>query len=259
MPRAAKPLLERCRERSFRPRHHWRLLGSEPNVPWGSLAELQQQAREVEDETELRRLARVFKRRLDALTDEELQFDASARTADADAAGNEPQASASAKDVPVRDATLVDAVEETLAEITHSTNTQPSAREAVEAELIKRTAERLADIQRRLGEDGITVAGSKRQLRPHPLLPFEAGLRRELIDQLRQFEFRVTNRATHERIKNLTRAPVRPAPRPAPRRSGSNPRVTAVTGNEAKELTDFFASFLHDGIRHRPGRRSRTK
>lgn len=49
---------------------------------------------------------------------------------------------------------------------------------------VLRARDRLAAVTVALERDGVTVAGSKGQLRPHPLLTTEASLRREVADGL---------------------------------------------------------------------------
>jgi hypothetical protein len=82
-------------------------------------------------------------------------------------------------------------------------HTRLSSIDAIQAEQVTRTAERLAEIDQHLAEDGLAVSGSKRQLRPHPLLPFEAALRRELLQGLRELEARSRKHAQPEELQAL--------------------------------------------------------
>jgi len=195
MARPAKSLLQRCQERSFRARHHAHLLVSEPDLPCPSLAALQRAGREAETEDAVKEIARLFERSLDSLPAEERQLLPAMPSPGAagDASEQEPPAASAPRE---RNEAFLAAVDAALAELT--THTQLSAREEIQAELIRRTGERLAEIDRRLAEDGLTVSGSQGQLRPHPLLSFEAGLRRELVHNLQRLQSAVEVRAAIE-------------------------------------------------------------
>ena len=229
MARPKKSLLQRCLERSFRARHHWPLLASEPDLPCRSLAELQQRAREAETEDEAKEIGRVLEPTLATLSPEEWRLLLQAQSpAAADDSGQQepPPATSSRRE---RTEAFLAAVEAALAELSTRFHTELTAREEIEAELIRRAAERLAEIGQRLAEEGLTASGSQRQLRPHPLIAFEAGLRHEITQNLRQLEFRVDNRAMLERMKALSRkrrSPERardPAAAPAGQRPGRKP------------------------------------
>ena len=56
--------------------------------------------------------------------------------------------------------------------------------------------DRLAAATAAIAEEGLTVTGSKGQMRPHPLLSFEAGLRREFASGLDQLGLSPKSRAT---------------------------------------------------------------
>jgi hypothetical protein len=90
----------------------------------------------------------------------------------------------------MRNEALVADVDAALAQL-EDLGVELSAVERIQAELIKRTTERLAEVDEQLSADGLVVAGSRRQLRQHPLLALEARLRLELSQALQQFEFRV--------------------------------------------------------------------
>ncbi len=49
---------------------------------------------------------------------------------------------------------------------------------------VLRAEDRLAGVAKAIGLDGVTVTGSKGQLRPHPLLAVETVLRREVAEGL---------------------------------------------------------------------------
>ena len=205
MGRPAKSLLERCRERSFRARHHGRLLISEPALPQGELCELQERARAAETERERKAIGRLFERTLASLPPEELQR---LRATESPAVGGDPgeqDAATAASARPARNKELLAAVEAALAELPTRFATELTALEAIEVEPIRRTAERLSEVDHQLAEEGVTVLGSQRQLRPHPLLAAEASLRRELTQRLRQLEFRARSRAQVERLNALSR------------------------------------------------------
>ena len=193
MGRPAKSLLKRCQERSFRARHHWPLLISEPNLPRGGLCELQQRAREAETERERKAIGRLFERALASLPPAELQpLPATEAPGVADDPGEQ-------------EAAMAAAVEAALAELPMRFGTELTALEAIEVELIRRAAGRLSEVDHRLGKEGVTVLGSQRQLRPHPLLAAEASLRRELTQRLRQLEVHIHSRAQVERLNALSR------------------------------------------------------
>jgi hypothetical protein len=227
MGRPKKSLFQRCREQSFRVRHHWHLLLSEPDLPCPSLAELQRRAREAETEDAVKEVARVFRRTLDSLPPEELQLLLSTQPPGAadDRGEQEPPAPTSAR----RGCTQAPlaAVEAALAQLPLRLGTQLSPTEQIQAELIERVAERLAEVDERLSAEGLTVAGSQGQPRQHPLLALEAGLRRELMQSLQQLEFRVENRARLERLNALTRARAGP---PRPRRRAAGPKRHGSAG-----------------------------
>src|SRR5438445_12367084 len=56
--------------------------------------------------------------------------------------------------------------------------------EAVCAELLRQAARRLVECAEQITADGLVVAGSMKQLRPHPLLSQERALRKEIDRQL---------------------------------------------------------------------------
>ncbi len=220
MARPAKTLLQRCQERSFRARHHWSLLVREPDLPCPSLGELQQRARAAESEDAVRAIARLFGRRLDSLPAEERRVllpQQSAAAVTDKPSERKPPAPASAR--RERNAAFLTVVEAFLAELPLRFRTELSSAEAIQAELLRRAAERLSEIDQRLAEETLTVSGSKGQLRPHPLLASEASLRRELIHGLQQLEFRLRNRAQVEQINALTRAPRTPKRAPKPKQA----------------------------------------
>jgi len=205
MGRPTKSLLKRCYERSFRVRHHAHLLASEPDLPHPELAEFQRRAREAETEDAVKEIARSFKRTLDSLPPEQLQLLPPTQPPVAPDEPGEQQPPAPAAARRERNQALLVALYAALAELPTRFRTRLTAPEEIEAELIRRAAERLAEIDQRLAEEGLSVAGSRRQLRPHPLLAFEAGLRRELTRSLRQLERTVSSRAQFERLSALTR------------------------------------------------------
>jgi hypothetical protein len=211
MARPAKSLLRRCQEQSFRACHHARLLVTAPDLPHPALLVLQQRACAAQTEDELHAIAREFQRALTRLPADELPPPRPPVVAP-------PSERPSPDARRARNEALVADVGAALVRLEVGLGTQLSAVEQIEAELIQRTAERLAEVDGRLSADGLVVAGSRRQLRQHPLLALEARLRRELIRGLQQFEFRVGNRAQLERLKALTTARERPAssrPQPA--------------------------------------------
>lgn len=216
MGRPAKSLLERCQERSFRARHHSTLLISEPDLPRAELCELQQRARAAETEQELRTAGRLFERTLASLPPEELHLRVATESPCAADDAGEQEPATPASDRRLRHEQLLAAVEAALADLPTHFGTELTALEAIEVELIRRAAERLAEVDQRLAEEGATVPGSQRQPRPHPLLSADASLRRELTQRLRQLEFRVRSRAQVERLNALSRHDQ--LPRAAPRR-----------------------------------------
>src|SRR5712692_3498982 len=225
MARPAKSLLRRCQEQSFRACHHARLLVTAPDLPHPALLVLQQRACAAQTEDELHAIAREFQCALTMLPADELPPPSQPPP-------SRPPVVAPPSERPSPDArrarneALVADVGAALVQLEVGLGTQLSAVEQIEAEMIQRTAERLAEVDGRLSADGLVVAGSRRQLRQHPLLAPEARLRRELIQGLQQFEFRVGNRAQLERLKALTTARERPA-RSRPQPAGHSRRAPA--------------------------------
>jgi hypothetical protein len=70
---------------------------------------------------------------------------------------------------------------------------------------IRQACARLVECGEELAGAELTVAGSTRQLRPHPLLKLEQELRKEITDGLQTLEFRATQRAMVERLNGKTR------------------------------------------------------
>ena len=205
MARPAKILLQRCREQSFRARHHAQLLASALDLPCPALAELQRRAREVDTTNGLQAIAGEFERTLASLPPEQLSL---LLPKQAPGVADEPGTPAPlppARAPRDRDEAFLAAVKAALAELPTRFRSQLTAPEEIQAELIRRTAERLAEVDQRLAEDGLTVPGSRRQQRQHPLLALEAGLRRELTQSLRQLESTIRSRAQVERLNALTR------------------------------------------------------
>ena len=204
MARPAKSLLRRCQERSFRARHHAPLLARAPDLPHPVLSELQQRARAAITEDELDAIAREFARTLRSLPALELPPAEPEPAPIAGGPGERPRTPPSARQA--RNEAFVAAVEAALEQLPGHHGSQLTASEQIQAELIRRAAERLAEIDQRLAEDGLTVAGSRRQLRQHPLLALEAGLRRDLTQSLRQLESTARSRTRLERLNALTRS-----------------------------------------------------
>jgi hypothetical protein len=205
MGRPAKSLLERCQERSFRAGHHSTLLITESDLPHADLCELQQRARAAETEQELKAAGRLFERTLASLPSGELQLRMATESPCAGDESAEQEPATPANDRRLWSEELAAAVEAALADLPIQVGVELTALEAIEVELIRRTAERLAEVAHRLAEESVTVLGSQRQLRPHPLLSAEASLRRELTQRLRQLEFRVRSRTQVERLNALSR------------------------------------------------------
>jgi len=203
MARPAKSLLQRCQERSFRARHHAHLLASSADLPHPALLELQQRARGANTDNELDAIAREFQRILSSLPALELPSAEARPVPVAGGPGGRHLAPSGARQA--RNEAFPAALEAALAELPVRFGSPLTASEQIQAELIRRAAERLTQVDQRLAEDGLTVAGSRRQLRPHPLLAFEVRLRRELTRSLRQPEFAFGSRAQVERLNALTR------------------------------------------------------
>jgi len=62
-------------------------------------------------------------------------------------------------------------------------------------EQVLRARDRLQAVSQKLDADGVTVAGSKDQVRPHPLLSVERALRAEVVAGLKQLG--LTGRSDH--------------------------------------------------------------
>jgi len=208
MARPAKSLLQRSRELSFRARHHAHLLASATDLPCPALAGLQQRAREVDTTSELRVIAREFQRVLADLPRDQRCLQLPTKSPGlgfGDEPGTRlPRRTARARQE--RNDSFLAAIDEALAELPGRLHTQLTTLEEIQAELIRRAGERLTEIDQRVAVESLTVAGSHGQLRPHPLLTLEAGLRRELIHTLQQLEFRVRNRAFVDRVNAYSHA-----------------------------------------------------
>lgn len=94
-----------------------------------------------------------------------------------------------------------------LAEIPRRHRTQLTSVEKAQAETIRRAGRRLAAIEKRLASEDLMVEGSMGQQRDHPLLGVEAKLRKEISDGLRRLDLAVAQRASFERIREMTREP----------------------------------------------------
>ncbi len=66
-------------------------------------------------------------------------------------------------------------------------------------ESILRVSDRLVEVRAILGREGLTTAGSKGQMRPHPLLDVEASLRREIAAGFEQLRL-TPNRREYVRV-----------------------------------------------------------
>jgi hypothetical protein len=195
MARPKKSLLQRCREASFRPRHHWPLLASEPDLPAVGLAELQERARTACEE-EQRSLACEFSRRVSRLTEEERRLlDEAAAMAGSD--GSRPETVCREESgLPVGEVgPLRLRVEAAAARVFEEAEVEASAAEFLLHDLLMAVAERLDSVQAQLLRDGPMIEGSRGQRRAHPLLVHEQGLTRELVKRLQEFEVAVRKRA----------------------------------------------------------------
>lgn len=80
--------------------------------------------------------------------------------------------------------------------------------EEAKAEALRQAALRLVEIADVIESEGLVVAGSMKQARPHPLLGEERALRREINDRLSDLDFRVGNRVRLRGLSELTREPL---------------------------------------------------
>src|SRR5262249_10982225 len=219
MARPRKSLLERCCRNSFRPRHHWALIAGELDLPVAALAELQQQARDCDDETQ-RALAQEFARRLGALSERERAMLDRAREP-ADRSPQQPQSDHS--DEPQSfDARsggpgpLAARLQTAPAETVDRESGEPTAPRRLALELLLGDVQLLDSTRARITLDGPMLAGSRGQQRAHPLLTHISGLSREISEQLQAFETRVSRRAgagpTFEELLNIHSTPKSVAP-----------------------------------------------
>jgi P27 family predicted phage terminase small subunit len=65
---------------------------------------------------------------------------------------------------------------------------------------VLRAVDRLADVRGAIDRDGVTVTGSKGQLRPHPLLVTESVLRREVAQGLDRLGVTPARRSRYSRV-----------------------------------------------------------
>jgi hypothetical protein len=70
------------------------------------------------------------------------------------------------------------------------TDGPPAAASLVVVEEVIRARERLAEVRKTLADEGVTVSGSRGQLRPHPLLVMERQLVGEIVNGLERLELR---------------------------------------------------------------------
>ena len=80
-----------------------------------------------------------------------------------------------------------------------------SSVELAQAERIRAALARLLECAERLDADGLMIAGSTRQLRPHQLLKTEQDLRHEVAEALQKFALSAEQGATFNRLQALTR------------------------------------------------------
>jgi hypothetical protein len=205
MGRPMTSLLERCLHGSFRPRHHWSLLATEPDLPVPAMAELQQRAR-VADEPDVRALARDLAKRLCALTELERSQLEAAR-AETDQVGRQqsisfgPDAiSSGPEDAEARTPRFRQALEAALAMLLQHADSELTASERFQFELLVSAVDRLDAVRSQIAGDGLMIVGSRGQERAHPLLALERELSRELGERLSHFESRVARRADGERL-----------------------------------------------------------
>jgi hypothetical protein len=76
--------------------------------------------------------------------------------------------------------------------------------ELAQAEGIRAAAARLLECADRLARDGLMIAGSTRQLRPHQLLKTEQELRREVAEGLQKLAIRAEQQALYEQARALS-------------------------------------------------------
>ncbi len=88
-----------------------------------------------------------------------------------------------------------------LADIESRHRVKLSPLEEAWAEQLRRAERRLDGIEEQLDRDGLVVAGSRGQLRSHPLVKNERELLREIRLSLRQLERAVAQRAQLERVR----------------------------------------------------------
>jgi hypothetical protein len=98
-------------------------------------------------------------------------------------------------------------VEAALAELAAKHPDGLTAAEETETLALRQAAGRLVQVAEQIAKDGLMVPGSMGQMRLHPLLGEERGLRKEISVQLRQLTFLSGQRALVERMNALTRDP----------------------------------------------------
>jgi hypothetical protein len=194
MARPRKSLLVRCLERSFRPRHHWRLLAADPVLPVRRLAELQRQTRT--GDRDRRELARAFAPQLRHLSDRERDTLRRHQTKNdsppvADWAGDEDDE----PPLPWGETDPLARVEATLEVLRARIGGEFTDLEQLQASCFRHTARRLIDVRQTINREGTTVKGSRGQPRPHPLLTHEHTLTTDLLLRLPRFQRQVCTRA----------------------------------------------------------------
>src|SRR5439155_18502195 len=127
----------------------------------------QRRARAAQTEDELHAIARELQRALSRIQADELPTPSRQPPPLCPPVAAPPSERPSLEARRARNEALVAGVEAALAQLEVGVGTQLSAVEQIQAELIQRTAERLAEVDERLSADGLVVAGSRRQLPQH--------------------------------------------------------------------------------------------
>jgi predicted transcriptional regulator len=132
-------------------------------------------------------------------------------------------------------ALVVVAVEAALTDLRRRCNDALIPLETVQELLLRQAAHRLLECSEQIETEGLTVEGSKGQIRPHPLLDRERAPRREIVEQLKKRDWFAGNRARVERLNERTRKPRAPGL--------TEPITLAVDlGESAKDVDDLLAA-----------------
>lgn len=78
---------------------------------------------------------------------------------------------------------------------------RPGTSDLLRMEQVVTATDRLREIRDRIDRDGLVVAGSRKQARPHPLLASERALQRQIDEELERLWLTPRHRATAAQVR----------------------------------------------------------